>query len=185
MFFKLTATTTTTNHQAPTTTTTLRKHFGSSPWALVGLLQPMASASTSVSMVQLVKGFFGLFRFEKSPTSAASPSARVHAHSASFTRSSHHDGAVPRDDLWVQIMTDDDPYFWHRQQQTAVWSMPPGTRPAWVRSRDGLFVHVETGPTVKVPQIQSWSWWTFPFATETGTLSAGYGGVEGPFFALL
>ena len=39
--------------------------------------------------------------------------------------------------------------------------------------------------TVKVPQTQSWSWWTFPFATETGTLSAGYGGVEGPFFALL
>ena len=51
---------------------------------------------------------------------------------------------MPRDDLWVQIMTDDDPYFWHRQEQTAVWSMPPGTQPAWVRSRDGLFVHVET-----------------------------------------
>ena len=69
----------------------------------------------------------------------------MHARSSSFTRSCHHDGAVPRDDFWVQIMTDDDPYFWHRQEQTAVWRMPPGTRPAWVRSRDGLFVHVESG----------------------------------------
>ena len=57
--------------------------------------------------------FFGLFRSKKSPTSAASPSARVHAHSSPSTRSSHLDGAVPRDDLWVQIMTDDDPYFRH------------------------------------------------------------------------
>ena len=28
---------------------------------------------------------------------------------------------------------------WHRQQQTAVWKMPPGNWPAWVRSRDDLF----------------------------------------------
>ena len=49
-----------------------------------------------------------------------------------------------RDDLWVQIMTDDDPYFWHRQEQRAVWRMPPGTRPAWMRMSGGLFVHIET-----------------------------------------
>ena len=49
-----------------------------------------------------------------------------------------------RDDLWVQIMTDDEPYFWHRVEQTSVWRMPPGTRPAWVRTRDGLFFHIET-----------------------------------------
>ena len=47
--------------------------------------------------------------------------------------------------LWVQIMTDDEPYFWHRQEQTAVRRMRPGTHPAWVRSRDGLFFHVESG----------------------------------------
>ena len=33
------------------------------------------------------------------------------------------------------LMTDDDSYFWHRQQQRAHWQMPPGTRPDWVRSR--------------------------------------------------
>ena len=45
----------------------------------------------------------------------------------------HH---VVSDDLWVQIMTDDDPYNWHRQEQTAVWQMPPATRLGWVMSRD-------------------------------------------------
>ena len=33
--------------------------------------------------------------------------------------------------------------------------------------------------TVKVPQTHRRSWWTFQFATETGTLAVGYGGVEG------
>ena len=63
----------------------------------------------------LVNVFFRTFPvLKKSPTSTASPSALVHAHSSSST----HNGAVPRGDLWVQIMTDDDPCFWHRQEQT-------------------------------------------------------------------
>ena len=33
--------------------------------------------------------------------------------------------------------------------------------------------------------VHRWSWWTFQFATETGTLSAGYGGDEGFFLAFL
>ena len=49
-----------------------------------------------------------------------------------------------RDNLWVQITTDDSPSFWHRQERRAVWRMPPGTRPAWMRMSDGLFVHIET-----------------------------------------
>ena len=53
----------------------------------------------------------------------------------------HH---AARDDLWVQIRTDDEPYFWHRVEQTAVWRMPPGTRPAWLRVHEGLFFHIET-----------------------------------------
>ena len=52
--------------------------------------------------------------------------------------------AVVRDDLRVQIMTDDRPYFWHRQERKAHWQMPLVTGPGWVKSRDGLFVHVET-----------------------------------------
>ena len=74
-----------------------------------------SAASSSVSPGHAGECFFRTFhRSKKSPTSTASPSARVHAHSISST----HDGAVPRGDLWVQIMTDDDPCFWHRQEQT-------------------------------------------------------------------
>ena len=36
-------------------------------------------------------------------------------------------------------------YLWHRQERRAQWQMPPGIRSGWVMSRDGLFVHVETG----------------------------------------
>ena len=89
------------------------------------------AASSSVSPGHAGQGFFRTFpRDKKSPKSAPA------AHKV------HH---VVRDDLGVQIMTDDDPYFWHRQEETAVWRMPPGTHPAWVRSRDGLFFHVESG----------------------------------------
>ena len=80
--------------------------------------------------------------------STGSPSAELLGEVSSWTPAATEAHHVVRDDLWVQIMTDDDPYFWHRQEQTAVWRMPRGTRPAWVRSRDGLFVHVETGPLV-------------------------------------
>ena len=58
------------------------------------------------------------------------------ANSRSSTRSAH--------DLWVQIMTDDDrPYFWNRLDRTSHWVMPPGSRPGWVRTLDGLIVHLE------------------------------------------
>ena len=30
-------------------------------------------------------------------------------------------------------MTDDRPYFWHRQERTSHWQMPPGTRPGWMK----------------------------------------------------
>ena len=40
-----------------------------------------------------------------------------------------------RDDLWVQISTDDDrTFYWNRQQRTFHWVMPPGIRPVWMRT---------------------------------------------------
>ena len=50
---------------------------------------------------------------------------------------------------WVRGCTgtradDDRTYFWNRQERTSHWEMPPGIRPGWVRSRDGLFVHIDT-----------------------------------------
>ena len=50
-----------------------------------------------------------------------------------------------RDDLWVQIVPDDDrTHHWNRQERTSHWEMPPGIRPGWVMSRDGLFVYIDT-----------------------------------------
>ena len=66
-------------------------------------------------------------------------------HVSSSTLAAYEGHHVVNDDLWVQIVADDDPYFWHRQQQRAHWQMPLGTRPGWVRSRDGLFVRVDSG----------------------------------------
>ena len=91
-------------------------------------------------------GFFGLFTWTKKRSEVRQESECGAAWEvSSWTPAAYEAHHEVRDDLWVQIMTDDDPYFWHRQEQTAVWRMPLGTRPAWVRSRDGLFVHVETG----------------------------------------
>ena len=56
-----------------------------------------SAASSSVSPGHAGEGVFRTFPvLKKSPNSAASPSARVHAHSSSSTRSFHHDGAVPQ-----------------------------------------------------------------------------------------
>ena len=53
----------------------------------------------------------------------------------------HH---VVSDDLWVQIMTDDDPYFLAPTGAEGTLAVA-----AWhSRSRDGLFVHVETCKTM-------------------------------------
>ena len=83
-------------------------------------------------------------------SSAVQPGSRqvgtgVVADSSSSTPAAHHDGAVPRDDLRVHILTEGDrPFFWHRQDRTSHWVMPPGTRQGWVRTLDGLLVHIET-----------------------------------------
>ena len=65
-------------------------------------------------------------------------------HVSSSTPAAYEAHHAARDDLWVQIRTDDEPYFWHRVEQTAVWRMPPGTWPAWLRVQEGLFLHIET-----------------------------------------
>ena len=67
------------------------------------------------------------------------------AHVSSSTPAAYEAHHVARDDLWVQIMTDDEPCFWHRVEQTSVW----------VRSRDGLFFHVET-KTVRQSLSGTW-----------------------------
>ena len=41
----------------------------------------------------------------------------VVADSSSSTPAAHHDDAVPRDD---HVMTDDRPYFWHREERTSL-----------------------------------------------------------------
>ena len=74
-----------------------------------------------------VRGFFAPFPLPKKSSSSS-------------TLAAHHDASA-RDDLWVQITTDDDrTYCWNRPH----WEMPPGIRPGWVMSRDGLFAHIET-----------------------------------------
>ena len=81
--------------------------------------------------------------FGKSAEVTRQPSARVHTHSSSSELSAHQMPA--RGDLSVKINTDDDrTYCWNRQERTSHWEMPPGIRPGWVKSRDGLFVHIDT-----------------------------------------
>ena len=86
---------------------------------------------------RLGMGFFSDFSPGQKKKVRSPPGVRVRR---CLKRSAH----VVRDDLWVLIMTDDDPYFWHGQGQTAVWRMPPGTRPTWLRMHGGLFFHIET-----------------------------------------
>ena len=106
---------------------------------------PGLAASSAVSRDEAFQECFPTFpRSQKSAQSAGSPSPKVTGSSSSWTPAAHHGGAVVRDDLWVQIMTGNGPYFWHRREWRAVWRMPPGTRPGWMRMSDGLFVHIET-----------------------------------------
>ena len=106
---------------------------------------PGSPASSAVLRDEAFQAFFRTFpRSQKSTQSAGSPSPRVPGSSSSWTPAAYEAHHVVRDDLWVQIMTDDRPYFWHRQERRAVWRMPPGTRPPWMRMTDGLFVHIET-----------------------------------------
>ena len=110
--------------------------------------QPVQSsaASPSVSPGHAGQGVFRTFpQDKKSPEVAGQVDETMPRDVSSSTPAAYEVRHVVRDDLWEQIMTDDDPYFWHQQEQTAVWRMPPGTHPAWVRSRDGLFFHVESG----------------------------------------
>ena len=66
---------------------------------------------------------------EKSAEVAGQVDEKMPGHVSSSTPAAYEVHHVARDDLWVQIMIDDDEYFWHRQEQTEVWSMPPGTKP--------------------------------------------------------
>ena len=82
--------------------------------------------------------------FHKSAEVAGQVDENLPGHVSSSTPAAYEAYHAARDDLWVQISTDDEPYFWHRVEQTAVWRMPPGTRPAWLRVHEGLFFHIET-----------------------------------------
>ena len=107
-----------------------------------------SSAASSSFLPQEAFDFFfgrGTFpRHKKSAKVAVRSSARVHTRWSSSTAVAHHEGTEVRDDLWVQITTDDRAYFWNRLERTSHWEMPPGIRPGWVMSRDGLFVRLET-----------------------------------------
>ena len=105
-----------------------------------------SAASSSASPGHAEQGVFRTFLVDKKrPKVARQVDEKMPRDVSSSTPAACEVHHVARDDLWVQIMTDDEPYFWHREEQTAVWRMPPGTHPAWVRSRDGLFFHVESG----------------------------------------
>ena len=50
--------------------------------------------------------------------------------------------AHPRQ-LLITMMHDDRSYFWNRLDRTSSWVMPPGIRAGWVRTLDGLLVHID------------------------------------------
>ena len=54
-----------------------------------------------------------------------------------------------RDDIWVVVMSEEQAYYWNRLTRTSHWVRPPGRRPGWVPSIDGLFVHIETQEVVQ------------------------------------
>ena len=104
----------------------------------------------------LVYGFFRTFSSsDKSAEVAGQVDEHLPGHVSSSTPAAYEAHHVARDDLWVQIMTDDEPYFWHRVEQTSVWRMPPGTRRAWLRVHEGLFFHIET-ETVRQSLSGTW-----------------------------
>ena len=115
---------------------------------------PAASSSVSPEHAGL-RCFRTFSSSEKSAEVAGQVDENLPGHVSSSTPAAYEAHYAARDDLWVQIRTDDDPYFWHRVEQTAVWRMPPGTHPAWVRSRDGFFFHVET-KTVRQSLSGTW-----------------------------
>ena len=109
-----------------------------------------AVVSRSLTLQFQVVELLEVFKKKKSAEDAGSPSASVHGHSSSSTPAAHHDGAVHRYSLWVQIMADDDDsYFWNRLDRTSHWVMPPGVRPGWVRTLDGLLVHMDTNNVLR------------------------------------
>ena len=89
--------------------------------------------STTTKTTNQGQGFFFFSHFSSIEKKCG---ARVHGHSSSSTLSSHQ--MLARDDLWVQISTDDDrTYSWNRQERTSQWELPRGVRPGQVMSRDG------------------------------------------------
>ena len=114
------------------------------------LPNPHLVASFAISRREPNQGVFRTFHHgKKSAEVGRQVGTGVVADSCSSTLATHHDDAVPRDDSWVHVMTDDRPYFWHREEWTNHWQMPPGTRPGWVMSRDGLFVHIDTNNVLR------------------------------------
>ena len=73
---------------------------------------------------------------QKSPESAGQVDEKMPRNVSSSTPAACEVHHVVRDDLWVQVVTDDDLYFWHRQEQTAHMSAcRQALAQAWVRSQ--------------------------------------------------
>ena len=116
---------------------------GGGPQNFLPVQGPAVSSSISPEHAGL-RGFRTFSSSEKSAEVSGQVDENLPGHVSSSTPAAYEAHHVVRDDLWVQISTDDEPYFWHRVEQTAVWRMPPGTRPAWLRVHEGLFFHIET-----------------------------------------
>ena len=111
---------------------------GGGPPDFLPVQGPAVSSSISPEHAGL-RGFRTFSSSEKSAEVAGQVDENLPGHVSSSTPAGYEVHHAARDDLWVQIRTDDEPYFWHRVEQTAVWRMPPGTRPAWLRVHEGLF----------------------------------------------
>ena len=116
---------------------------GGGPQDFLPVQGPAVSSSISPEHAGL-RGFRTFSSSEKSAEVAGQVDENLPGHVSPSTPAAYEVHHAARDDLWVQIRTDDEPYFWHRVEQTAVWRMPPGTRPAWLRVHEGLFFHIET-----------------------------------------
>ena len=100
--------------------------------------------------------FLTFLRPKKSAKVAAHSSAELGAHSSSPTLSSHQmapaaplEDSPTRDDIQVMVTSEEQAYHWNRLTRTSHCQMPPGRRPGWMRSIDGLSVHLETQEVVQ------------------------------------
>ena len=105
---------------------------GGGPQDFLPVQGPAVSSSISPEHAGL-RGFRTFSPSEKSAEVAGQVDENLSGHVSSSTPAAYEAHHVARDDLWVQIRTDDEPYFWHRVEQTA-----------WLRVHEGLFFHIET-----------------------------------------